>query len=132
MEKTACKFSLLVALFFFLAFSPVWADGNGLLQKCLQAQKFLDDDRASVNETEAAFCIGIVEGVRDTMRIYEQLMSSRQGVPEEWKKTCWPEKPSTGQTVRVVVKYLRDNPKELHLPDSLLIVAAFREAFKCK
>jgi hypothetical protein len=47
---------------------------------------------------------------------------------------CLPkEKPQTvGQLARIVVKYLEDNPKQLHEPAASLATVALSKAFPCK
>jgi Rap1a immunity proteins len=46
---------------------------------------------------------------------------------------CEPDDTITnGQALRVVVKFLRAHPELLHLPEVVLVVRAFSEAFPCK
>jgi RNA polymerase primary sigma factor len=48
------------------------------------------------------------------------------------KHACPPSNSSTAQAVRIVVKYLRDNPERLHMPASVLVTDAIRSSFPCK
>jgi hypothetical protein len=129
MARTACKLSLLVALSFFLAFSPAWADGNKLLEGCQNAERILDDKgkELSPNQiTSANFCAGIVQGVGTT---YFTLGPS---LPQG-QKPCFPAGGiKNEQGVRIVLKFLRDNPNILDINESLVALAAFKAAFQCK
>ena len=44
---------------------------------------------------------------------------------------CQPDGTTTGQAARIVVKYLRDHPEELHKHDSVLAFTALKAAFPC-
>ena len=44
---------------------------------------------------------------------------------------CLPDEATNGQMYEVVMKYLRDNPEQLHTPFRFLIVLAFEKAFPC-
>ena len=44
---------------------------------------------------------------------------------------CPPDGTTNGQAVRIVVKYLRDHPEELHKHDSVLAFTALKAAFPC-
>jgi len=44
---------------------------------------------------------------------------------------CAPDGVISGQAARIVIKYLRDHPEELHQPDYALTIAALHAAFPC-
>ena len=50
----------------------------------------------------------------------------------EQSSVCIPSTASTGQHIRVVVKYLNEHPAELHLPEFTLVERALREAYPCQ
>jgi len=68
------KLSLLVALSFFLAFSPAGADGNELLKYCLEAERVLDSNNKLICAVAHGYCLGLIEGVRDTTVDFDNLM----------------------------------------------------------
>jgi hypothetical protein len=77
----------------------------------------MDDHNYSENNFEAfrdGYCIGLVNGVTN---------ASPQVCPDEAV--------TTGQTVRVVLKYLEDHPEELHLNNAVLAEKALAKAFPC-
>ena len=126
MARTACKLSLLVALSFFLAFSAAWADGNELLNNCNAALRVFDNQSHAVDDlTKAGFCLGYISGARDTL-IFWQLTSP------DAKRVCFPVNVSIPQLIRVVVKYLNENPKDLNMEEIFLVLPAFKNAFPCK
>ncbi|MNC75341.1 hypothetical protein D3C75_1268560 [compost metagenome] len=48
-------------------------------------------------------------------------------------RTCWPKDGiSNQQAVRIVVKYLNDNPAKLNKDQTFLTMMALREAYPCK
>lgn len=102
------------------------ADGNKFLEQCQAAESFLDK-KQSRNETSAAYCFGLLEGVRETMQYLNELLEPRARV------VCWPPKGiNNAQSVRVVLKYMRDNPNKLHEDPVFLTMMSFRDAFPCK
>lgn len=92
-------------------------DGNELLSNCQQTIRF--GDGKSYDEASNVYCLGIIHGVYTTMRIFG-------------KTECIPGKITTGQTARITVKYLNNNPKHLHQLDAALIIAALLDAYPCK
>ena len=101
--------------------------GTQFLAECQQAIRFVDNERKpSDNGVDTGHCLGVVKGVRATMSyFYSEL-------PKAYK-TCFPAGGiSDVQGARIVVKYLRDNPEELHEEASLLTMLAFHKAFPCK
>ena len=95
-------------------------DGNELLQNCeyLISQN-VESDMAFYG---AARCTGIVRGVW----LATQLASTHMG-----GNLCAPDEGTTGQMARVVVKYLKDHPEELHMDEVVLISQALLDAFPC-
>jgi hypothetical protein len=109
-----------------------WAlNGNELLDACQIAERLFDTQKEIGKDPNANYCVGVINGVTSMVVHYETLMKNFcSSFPFN---TCYPEKGfNTKQAVRIVVKYLKDNPKELHLEDDHLIMNAIRKAFQCK
>ena len=92
--------------------------GNGLMGSCQIHVKSLEN--RSYNETafEAyrdGYCIGLVSGVSGAS-----------------PRICADEEVTRGQQVRVVLKYLQEQPEELHLDDTLLVERALSKVFPCR
>lgn len=48
-------------------------------------------------------------------------------------KVCFPKNGiDNGQTVRIVDKFLHDNPAMLDQPDTFLVMVALKQAYPCK
>ena len=103
--------ALLVALVLLGATSSAMADGIDDLAGCKAATG------RDAGARDAGFCMGIVEG----------LMWSLPG----WGVVCLPKGVTTGQGLKVLVKYLDDHPEELHERTAELAFRAFVKAWPC-
>ncbi|MGD0905452.1 MAG: Rap1a/Tai family immunity protein [Terracidiphilus sp.] len=102
-----------------------YVDDNELLSKCSSTIKFLDNEKLSSSEMQdAGWCLGYVNGVADGME-----MATATGSIA--KLYCIPEGVTTGQAVRVLVKWLRSHPEKLH-QSRVLVVVSWADAFPCK
>jgi len=115
---------LLVAVFS----PPSWGiaattnDGNKLLTDCGAAVTFMDGERL-LDTVGASHCLGFIQGLNQMNDFY-----GLKGAPMFF---CRPREVTAGQATRIVVKYLRDHPEELHKEDFVLVVAALSAAFPC-
>ena len=71
----------------------------------------------------AGYCLGYVSGLGDGV-------VAGAGQPP-LRRYCLPEIIRKDQEVRVVEKFLREHPSRLHLKESVLVVAAFVDAWPC-
>jgi hypothetical protein len=85
---------------------------------------------SSADAVDAGTCMGYLWGVHE-MDFAVQQWEENQKV-KVMRHACVPSNASTAQIVRIVVKYLRDNPKDLNLPAAVLVTDAIRDAFPCK
>jgi len=104
-------------------------DGNQLLENCRLLIKIIDQDNISptaADYVKGGRCVGMVEGVRNTMGYLNNL------VPKDYK-VCFPKSGiQNNQAVRIVEKYLRDHPEQLNDDQTLLTMLAFKVAYPCK
>ena len=116
---------LLLGAVLCLPMGPAFADGNKLLSQCQSAEHFMDTHQ--VRDANAiGFCLGLVQGVRNTMTILDTGLNPSM-------HTCWPpDGIDNGQAVRIVVQYLKRSPERLHEDEVFLSMLAFRAAFPCK
>lgn len=108
--------------------------GNDLLKRCSHAVAAIDDEQElrGTKGLDATFCFGYITGVRDAAESY-QVFDHSVKKQETFVRFCTPEGGmNNGQTVRIVVKYLKDNPAKLHERAEWLILDALRDAFPCK
>jgi hypothetical protein len=99
-------------------------DGNELLQQCQQYIKAMDGDR-SADLDAATYCEGYVAGVTNTVSFY-------RGTLKNEDKFCIEDSVTNSQVIRVVVKFLNDNPRHLNKDKMVLTWAALHNAFPCK
>lgn len=109
-------------------------DGNSLLRECRAAVRALDGEKLDINEsTEAGLCMGYIAGVADLDAVWRS--ESKKG---EFKNfplhICLPEggEVKLGQSARIVLKWLKDNPEKLHYRGDLAVLLALDQAFPCK
>src|SRR6266849_5351553 len=75
-----------------------------------------------------ATCLGWVAGFADGFLVHEELLS----VPRRDRMACLPHGVTTIQTVRVIKKYLADNPEKAHRPTRYIASIALAGAFPCR
>jgi Ssp1 endopeptidase immunity protein Rap1a len=75
-----------------------------------------------------ATCLGWVEGFADGFLVHEELLS----VPKRDRMACLPPGVTTIQIVRVIKKYLADNPGKAHRPTRYIASIALAGAFPCR
>ena len=75
-----------------------------------------------------ATCLGWVEGFADGFLVHDELL----GVPRRDRMACVPRGVSTIRIVRVIKKYLADNPGKAHRPTRYIASIALAGAFPCK
>lgn len=102
-------------------------DGNVLLKSCQAAVRMMDTEQASQSDSmDIGQCFGMVEGVRGVLFVYEK------SVPQNLR-VCLPNGGiNNGQAARIVSKYLHNNPADLNLDATLLMILAFKSAYPCK
>jgi hypothetical protein len=103
-------------------------DGNQLLSACKPLLNFINNDATSIvgSEGQAGECLGLTEGVRRTM------MQLNSNLPPKMR-VCFPSGGiNNGQAIRIVVKFLENNPEKLNLDRTLLTMLAYNNAYPCK
>ena len=103
-------------------------NGQELLEYCNLAEK-VDDRVVRVDEdilAKASYCYGFIRGVAGANDAFS-LIPSIKAV-----KHCAPENVTNGQLSRVVLKFLRQHPENLHSTGAALVLAALRNAYPCE
>ncbi len=122
------KLALLLIVVSLFVVSPAMAtDGKTLLHKCREYTRFLGDRYNPTIEFEDIYkCLGLIEGTTSTHDILT-VASGKQGM------YCHPSnyEVEVEKNTSIVLKYLKEHPKELHLGASYLILKALKEAFPC-
>jgi hypothetical protein len=80
----------------------------------------------NIDTIEGLYCAGFMQGIINTNLVYQQVLKSSS-------QFCLPPDGITNtQAARVVVKYLREYPEELHRHEFVLALWAFKAAFPCE
>ena len=121
-----CIFPLVFALVVALhSNAAVASDGNRLLQACGDVERFKDGGNSRSNLMGIGFCFGLMEGITFSNELYKLRAPGKEFL-------CLPKGGVTnGQAARVVLRYLRDHPEQLHENAFFLAVMALRDAFPC-
>jgi len=132
MKVKYCVVTLII--FFLMATTYAWAadatfsSGVDLLSSCEKADRIDDQtNNTSIDSLGAGYCYGLINGISSTLIVYSEYLQKKNKY-----KVCWPKVTNTAQNTKVVLKYLREHPAELTLPDTLLVMKAFWEAYHCQ
>ena len=100
--------------------------GRDFLEVCSNIDSAGNRDPARIYRD--ATCLGWVEGFADGFLVHDELLD----VPRRDRLACVPREVTTIQTVRVIKKYLADNPQKAHRPTRYIASLALAGAFPCK
>mgnify|MGYP005988653749 CR=1 FL=1 len=89
-----------------VSYAKSWHSGNTLLEAC-------ERDDASFRE---GVCYGYVYGVVDVL---------------SGEQFCAPSNVTASQFVNIVIKYLKQNPENLHYNAAVLVAFALAQVFPC-
>jgi hypothetical protein len=101
--------------------------GSELLQACGAAEKQSDGIKISDEEAIGSiYCIGYISGFLDSLALSSAASDGGQ-------KICLPQRGITNdQAVRVLVKFLRENPQTLHESGRMSLYIALARTFPCR
>ncbi len=106
--------------------------GRDFLEVCSSVDNEGNRDPARIQRDAPAWrdatCLGWVAGFADGFTVHDELLS----VPRKDRMACVPRGVTTIQTVRVIKKYLADNPGKAHRPTRYIASIALAGAFPCK
>ncbi|MBA6292338.1 hypothetical protein H4J58_04065 [Colwellia sp. MB3u-70] len=123
------KILIFLALLSTPFFSQAEAGGNELLERCQLAVDIFDGKELKEgSDWKAHSCVAYITGLTTMNSLY----SSDEFKKKDNKYFCRPQGVTNSQAVRVVLKHLKNNPKDLHESRTFLAVLALREAFSCK
>ena len=89
----------------------------------------VDSDQKGLDRIQNnATCLGWVEGFRDGFTVHDELL----GVPQKDRLVCIPDGVTSVQIVRLIKKYLVENPDKAHRATRLVASVALASAFSCK
>ena len=96
--------------------------GSDYLTACNLFLRARRGEAASSATLNIGICMGYTSGVLETAEVFGSLGT---------RLSCVPEAAENEQIIRVIVKYLEDNPQNLHRRAASLIQLALLQAFPC-
>jgi hypothetical protein len=108
---------------------PFTASGNSFLRDCSIVDK--EKDTTPAENTQSAACLLYVGGVMQGAELGSGVTRLEAKPMELPKLFCRPENIEMLQLVRIVLKYVRENPEKANLGTGGLIILALREAYPC-
>lgn len=102
--------------------------GTDFLRQCAPVVRISDGDKdVSVEDSlKGLVCSGYMQGFVDAYRLTDKLQGGKTLI-------CLPEQGiETEQAVRIIVKWLRDHPDQLHQTARVSAFVALAQAFSCK
>ncbi len=105
-----------------------WETGNGFLRTCNAADK-MSKEWTDSERSMALACLTFLEGLRQGVILEIDL--SRTTGHSTLFPFCVPEEIEGGQEIRVLLKYLRDNPAKTHLRTATLFGMPMKDVFPC-
>jgi hypothetical protein len=102
-------------------------DGNALNEKCTSALGN-PEHPTSMDGFNTGVCFGLVDGIKETMMLWNTVDSQHS---ESKFHGCIPTEVTLEEAVKVVMKYLNDNPTQLHFRDVHLIYIALAKGYPC-
>jgi hypothetical protein len=107
--------------------------GNDVLKDCQSAVRFLDNNGAPTSELyDSGWCVGWLSSVLELTEIQKQWGELSDQKPQKPLQFCLPASGIPAiQAARIIVKYLKDHPEQLHLDGMGLTVAALKDSFPC-
>ena len=100
--------------------------GSDFLDVCSSVDS--EQKRDLVRIHNDATCLGWVEGFGNGFTVHDELLS----IPQRDRMICMPAKVTTIQIVRVMKKYVADNPDKAHRATRFIASVALARAFPCK
>lgn len=85
-----------------------------------------------VNAVVAGDCLGFIEGVMDGIEFGFQYAQDKAGKKAVPRLFCRPEAADNEQIIRILLKFIDDNPKTSDYATVPLLVAALSDAFPCR
>jgi len=107
--------------------------GNEVLDKCQTSLRFYENNGAPPGEHfDAGWCIGWINSALELNHLNAEWLDMTK-VKSGLIQFCTPvDGIPVIQAVRIVVKYLKNHPEQLHENGMGLTVAALKDSFPCK
>ena len=103
--------------------------GNQLLEYCSKAENFLQNGSKYQADREIMSCLSRVDGFKDGILVSHIMYNPNKET--KMKGICIPNNVNTIQLTSVIVKWLKDNPKDRHSDAVIVMMFALESAYPC-
>jgi Ssp1 endopeptidase immunity protein Rap1a len=127
--KTALMIVFLCCGMFASAQTPDLPDqsGNAFVRVCSAIEK---DQHTDLETLHVLSCMSYVSGF--VQGVFWEAEFVKTNTNKEMRKPfCRPKDVENAQLVKVVLKYIRENPEEAHEPTAVLIISALAKVYPC-
>lgn len=107
------------------------ATGNTLLKQCSDLITMLETQKMPDDSFDIGMCGGYLKGIRETNGLH-RVLAKQVGIKQTTVLFCIPQEVSIEQLARVVVKFMKENPENLHEHEIHNAWLAFKSAFPCE
>ena len=105
-----------------------YESGNAFLRVCSAVDTKNPNPLEMANNIGcASYVSGYIDGLTNGIEYSEA--KTGQKIP---KLFCLPAEIEAGQTIRILLKYIRDNPAEDHELTAILLIFSLKKAYPCK
>ena len=106
--------------------------GNEFLSQCVVIEKAdaTMSNSSTIEILQGNLCMMYIRGVGDGMEMQKSYLEYTTGAKFQ-SAYCVPDGVNSQQLVRVVLKYIRNNPDVAHAPTAELIMKSWAVAFPC-
>lgn len=126
--------ALIAALSFVMTAAPALAverSGNDLLVDCTNLINTEAIESVSKDQVLGmGYCIGIIDGLVTFNYVYESVLQAEG--KGDLVQMCLPQRISTRKLASVIVKYIADNPDQLHNSGQALAAQALVDNYPCE
>jgi hypothetical protein len=113
--------------------ASVVGNGHNLKMDCAEVVRYANQGFGSTLEADGlslGYCLGQIRALLVVLSVSSLQMYRGTNKPKI--EACLPERTTSGDAVRVVMRYLERHPDELREPGSLLALYALSEAYPCE
>ncbi len=105
-----------------------YTSGNAFLRLCGVVEK---DQKTDVEMQQGTNCLLYIAGFVQGAEIGSTTTRVQQKQPALPQPFCRPDNVETAQLVKIVLKYVRENPEDAHQDTMLVAMWALQKAFPC-
>jgi hypothetical protein len=98
-----------------------------------ECEAVANEHPTGIDAANGLYCMGYLQGVVEAFRQWEGMTDSvsKFTTLHTYPPGCIPDGVTAGEVVKVVIKYLNDNPNKLHERQYIVVIDALATAYPC-